>query len=97
MTIGDRIKSIRTQKGMTQDELGALIGVKKQAIYKYEQGIVVNLKRDVIAKLAAALEVAPSYLLGFEDDDYTAPTITDKMVYTISSLHEVFFHMQYGY
>lgn len=80
MTIGDRIKSIRTQKGMTQDELGALIGVKKQAIYKYEQGIVVNLKRDVIAKLAAALDVSPSYLLGFEDDDYTAPTITDKIV-----------------
>lgn len=79
MTIGDRIKSIRIQKGMTQDELGALIGVKKQAIYKYEQGIVVNLKRDVIAKLAAALDVSPSYLLGFEDD-YTAPTITDDIV-----------------
>lgn len=80
MTIGDRIKSIRIQKGMTQDELGALIGVKKQAIYKYEQGIVVNLKRDVIAKLAAALDVSPSYLLGFEDDELVAPTVTDDIV-----------------
>lgn len=67
MTIGERIRRLRTEKGMTQDELGMKIGVQKQTIYKYETGLVVNLKRDVIAKLADALNVAPSYLLGFSD------------------------------
>ena len=69
MTIGERIKQLRISKGLTQEELGAKIGVKKQAIYKYEQGLVVNLKRDVIGKLSKALDVSPSYLMGFTDDD----------------------------
>lgn len=69
MTIGERIKQLRINKGMTQEELGSKIGVRKQAIYKYEQGLVVNLKRDVIGKLSKALEVSPSYLMGFADDE----------------------------
>jgi repressor LexA len=71
MTIGERIRDLRTAAHMTQDELGAKVGVQKQTIYKYEAGLVVNLKRDVIGKLAKALNVAPSYLMGFSDD---APT-----------------------
>lgn len=72
MTLGDRIKESRIKKDMTQEELGSKIGVKKQAIYKYEQGIVVNLKRDVIGKLASALDVSPSYLLGYNDNQDVA-------------------------
>lgn len=68
MTIGERIRKLRTEKGMTQDELGEKIGVQKQTVYKYETGLVVNLKRDVISKLANALGVAPSYLMGFSEN-----------------------------
>ena len=69
MTTGERIKQLRQQLGMTQTELGNKIGVQTAAIYKYENGLVVNLKRDVIAKLADALETTPSYLLGYDDED----------------------------
>lgn len=69
MTIGDRIKKLRTEKGLTQEELGVMIGVQKQAIYKYEQGLVVNLKRDTIAKLAQVFNVSPSYLMWGEKND----------------------------
>ncbi len=68
MTIGSRIKRLRIEKGYSQEKLGAIIGVQKQAIYKYEQGLVVNLKRSSIAKLAKALEVSPSHLMGFDED-----------------------------
>ena len=68
MTIGDRIKSLRLQKGLSQEELGAKVGVKKAAINKYEKGIVVNLKQSMIAKLADALGVSPIYLMGFDDE-----------------------------
>ncbi len=67
MTIGDRIKSLRLAKGLSQEELGNLVGVKKAAIYKYEKGLVVNLKRDIIDKLANALNVSPAYLMGMDD------------------------------
>ena len=63
---------LRLQKHMTREELGALVGVKVPAIYKYENGLVVNLKRSVIEKLADALDTTPSYLLGF--DEAPSPT-----------------------
>ena len=73
MTTGDKIKMLRIQHGMTQEELGAKIGVKKSAIYKYENGIVVNLKRSTIEKLAKVLEVSPSWLIGIEDGTGSIP------------------------
>ena len=65
---GQRIKSLRLAKNMTLEELGQKIGVTKATINKYENGLVVNLKRKVIADLAEALETSPAYLMGWEDD-----------------------------
>jgi transcriptional regulator with XRE-family HTH domain len=69
MTIGEKIKKLRKEKHLTQEELGEMIGVQKAAINKYETGIVVNLKREVIAKLAKAFDVNPVWLMD-EDDDW---------------------------
>ena len=68
MTIGEKIKQARLAKGYTQEELGNLVGVKKAAINKYESGIVQNLKRSMIAKLADALDIDPVSLIGIEDE-----------------------------
>lgn len=38
MTIGETIKALRTQKGMTQAELARAIGVSKYTIIRYETG-----------------------------------------------------------
>ena len=65
--IGKRIKEIRRSKEMSQEELGNKIGVTKATINKYEYGQV-NFPRDRIEKLARALNVTPSYLLGWDDD-----------------------------
>lgn len=63
MTIGEKIRLVRKERNMTQEELGISIGMQKAAINKYETGIVVNLKRDVIAKLAKVLDVNPVWLI----------------------------------
>lgn len=65
--IGARIKAARKDRNITQEELGAKIGVTKATINKYEVGTVVNLKRTVIEKIAAALDVTPGYLMGWEN------------------------------
>jgi len=44
-----------------------MVGLKTAAIHKYENDIVVNLKRSMIDKLAAALNCSPIYLMGWED------------------------------
>ena len=46
MTIGERIREARTAKGLTQEQLAEQVHVTKQAVYKYETGIVTNIPLD---------------------------------------------------
>ena len=39
MEMGDRIKFLRRQKGITQEELGQIVGVQKAAVQKWESGM----------------------------------------------------------
>lgn len=65
MTTGEKIKSLRKEKGLTQTELGKLIGVQQSAIRKYEHGDVVNIPYKTIQKMAEIFSVTPEYLLGW--------------------------------
>jgi len=69
MEMGERIKRLRIERGMTQEELGRAVGLQRAAINKYEKGIVENIKRTTIIKLAEVLRTTPSYLVGYEDDE----------------------------
>ena len=68
MTIGEKIKQLRKNKGLTQSELGDLLGVKKAAVQKYESNQVQNLKQAVIKKLCEVFDKTPSYFI-FDDFD----------------------------
>lgn len=63
MEIGKKIRKARLERGMTQQELGSLVGVQKSAIAKYENGKVVNIKRSTLQKIASALSIRPSELI----------------------------------
>lgn len=80
MTTGEKIKQLRKKLGMTQEELGNLIGVQKAAINKYETGIVVNLKQATIASLAKALHVSPVELLSPEDTPEDQPLTQEARI-----------------
>ena len=62
MTIGERIKRIRTKRGMTQKEFGLALGFPARSadvrIAQYESGIR-KPKDDLIAQMAAVLHVNP--------------------------------------
>lgn len=75
MTTGDIIRELRQKKGLSQEQLGKMVGVQRAAINKYETGVVVNLKRSTIAKLATALGVTPTMLLGWDDEISLASNI----------------------
>ena len=63
--IGKRIKELRMEKGLSQQELGAIIHVTKVSICGYENGTrTPNLEK--LALLADALETTTDYLLGRE-------------------------------
>lgn len=56
MTVGENIKKIRKQKGLTQKKLGELCGMNEVQIRQYELGKA-NPKIETVDKIASALGV----------------------------------------
>lgn len=63
---GNTIKELRTEAGMTQEELGMLLNVQNAAVSKYESGKV-PLTGDTLLKLSKIFNVSTDYLLGAEE------------------------------
>lgn len=57
MTIGDRIKAARKDKGLTQKQLEELCGINAANIRKYESGRQ-NPKIETLQKIAEALDTS---------------------------------------
>lgn len=64
MLFGDRVKQLRENSGMTQAELGKLIGVSDRVLGYYESNERFPRKQEVITKLASVFNVSVDYLLG---------------------------------
>lgn len=74
MDIGQRIKAARKDIGLTQDQLAQKSGVATITIRQYETGKR-QPRLEQLQKIADALDVSISYLLGIVDiDGYLLPT-----------------------
>lgn len=67
MTIGERIKKLREENNMTQEQLAHRLGYKtKSSVAHIENGR--DIPRSMVVKLADILGTTPAYLMGWEDD-----------------------------
>ena len=64
--LGETLKRIRKERGLTLEALANLIGTSRQTIHRYETGIISNVPHDTVSALARALEVSPSTLMGWD-------------------------------
>lgn len=71
MKIGERLKRLRLERGMTQQEVGEALGITKGAVQKYESGQIVNFRSDTIRELCDLFGLAPAYFI-YDDtaEDY---------------------------
>lgn len=65
-SMAQRIKKLRNQRKMTLEQVGAIVGVGKSTVRKWETGMIANIKGDKIALLAKALGTTPEYLMGWD-------------------------------
>lgn len=64
-TIGERIKNRRLELGYTQEELSKKLGYKnRSSVNQMENSTELPLKK--VTKLANALNVSPSYIMGWD-------------------------------
>lgn len=78
MTIGNRIKDLRSRLGISIDELADKLGKNRTTVYRYENGDIENLPLGILDPLADALGTTPSYLMGWDSVEESAKKISDK-------------------
>lgn len=81
MTVGEKIKEARINKGMTQQELADKLGYKsRSSINKIEVGGR-DIPRSQIVEISKILGVTPAYLMGWDDPEPSniTPLPTEKI------------------
>lgn len=68
MTVYDRIRELRNEKGMTQDDLAKAMGYKDRSMITKIEGGKVDISQKKLADFARVLDTTPAYLMGWEDD-----------------------------
>ena len=64
MKVGERIRAWRTEKGYTTEALGKRLGISRQTVYRYESGMITNIPRDKIERMAELFGVSPMAFFG---------------------------------
>lgn len=62
-----KIRDLRAKHNLTLEQVAQHVGVGRSTVRKWETGMIENLRRDKIAKLAEALHTTPAYLMGWDD------------------------------
>jgi len=81
-TLGTKLRQLRTEKGLRQDQLAALLGLNKTAISYYENDSR-QPSNDVLIRLAGIFNVTTDFLLGCERHDsldISGLTQADKVI-----------------
>lgn len=79
-TLGERIRSTRRRRGLTQRELATAAGVSESLIKKLEQGTITDVRLETLHKIAIPLKVPTSHLVtGPESEDPVTPDQWDDV------------------
>src|SRR5258706_14755664 len=64
---GERLRKIREQMGLSQEDLGDRLGLGNRQIWRYEHNQT-RPSSEVVAAIARALSVSADFLLGLSDN-----------------------------
>ena len=81
MSIGQRIKTMRIQQGLSIDDLACRLGKNRTTIYRYENGDIENLPLGILDSLADALNTTPARLMGWDTNETYVNTHKPELDY----------------
>ena len=90
----ERLKALRKQRNLTQEQLASIIGVERSSIGKYESKARIIPSDDVKYRIAEFFGVSVDYLMGYTDNPFTSTaesTLTDveiKLLQDFRSLNK---------
>lgn len=85
-TVGERLKRLRKEHGLTREVVAKTMGTSAQTIYKYETGMITNIPGDKVEKLAALYQVTPAYIMDWDMSSDVKTCTSRKKTYPPESL-----------
>ncbi|EPH95393.1 DNA-binding helix-turn-helix protein [Enterococcus faecalis 06-MB-DW-09] len=86
------LKEKRLAKNLSAQALGDIVGVDKTTIYRYEKGQIKKMPYNVLNKLSSALDIAPTFILGFtpspDDNSIKTDSYVDKTTSIMKDLND---------
>jgi len=74
--VSKKIYNKRKELGLTLEEVGQAVGVGKSTVRKWETGMIKNMGRDKVSKLAKVLNIPATELVpGGPEEDFTEEEI----------------------
>ena len=67
LTIQEKLKDLRVEKGLTLDQLAEMTGISRSALGKYESDDLKDISPFNLVKLAKIYGVSTDYLLGLSE------------------------------
>ena len=84
----ERLKQLRTEKGLYQKDIATYLGVDRTTYVKYENGSS-EPSNEILSKLADYFGVTTDYLLGREEKSPVSPAVTTEDAELIEYLEEL--------
>lgn len=83
-TMYDRIRDLRTEKGLSQDDLARLLGYKDRSMITKIEGGKVDISQKKIVAFAQALDTTPRYLMDGETEDLDRISAEQKILFRLA-------------
>lgn len=79
-TLGERMKHLRKQKGLTLAYIAELMGVTEATVQRWESGNIKSLRHGRAVQLADILGCTPAYLMGWEEVQKNNDALSDIII-----------------
>lgn len=76
-TLGEKIRKLRKNAGLTLDELALEIGASKSAVWELENKVKARPSAERINQLARVLKVTPEFLMNENSDELPTESVAD--------------------
>lgn len=74
---------------MSQVDVADKVGISKQTLYKYENGIISTIPYDKIYNFAKLYNVSPSYLVGWENEIGSVKSTDQNISEDLDSMSDI--------
>jgi len=86
MLLSEKIKKHRKEKKLTLEQLGNIVGTKKEYIWQLEKNLIKQPSGRLVQKLALALNVDSDYLLDEKRKEFKSNSFEKSFIKKFHSL-----------